>query len=160
VVTIELPALRDRKGDILPLATFFLGRYSTENGKQVDGFSEQARAVLLSYDWPGNVRELENVIERAVVLSDAREIEVRHLPASLVPERERQGVPPIPGSTIAELERYAILKTLEECGGSTSKAAMVLGISTRKIQYKLHEYGEPIPDGGGDRPALEEPESR
>ncbi len=161
VVTIELPPLRERKGDVLPLATFFLGRYANENGKHVEGFSEQARAVLMSYDWPGNVRELENVIERAVVLSDAREIAVRNLPASLVPERERQGPPPIPGSTIAELEKYAILKTLEECGGSTSKAAMVLGISTRKIQYKLHEYGEPIPDGAGaERTPLEEPESR
>ncbi len=157
VVTIELPPLRERKGDVLPLATFFLGRYANENGKHVEGFSEQARTVLMSYDWPGNVRELENVIERAVVLSDAREIAVRNLPASMVPERERQGPPPVPGSTIAELEKYAILKTLEECGGSTSKAAMVLGISTRKIQYKLHEYGEPIPDGTGtERAALEE----
>jgi DNA-binding NtrC family response regulator len=159
VVTIDLPPLRERKGDVLPLATFFLGRYSMENGKQVDGISEQARAVLVAYDWPGNVRELENVIERAVVLSDSREIEVRHLPQALVPERERQGPPPIPGSTIADLERYAILRTLEECGGSTSKAAMVLGISTRKIQYKLHEYGEPVPEGATEeRATLEEPE--
>jgi DNA-binding NtrC family response regulator len=145
VVAIELPPLRERKGDVLPLASFFLGRYAMENGKTIDGFSEGARAALTAYDWPGNVRELENVIERAAVLSDSREIEVRNLPPALVPERERQGPPPIPGSTIAELEKYAILKTLEECAGSTSKAAMVLGISTRKIQYKLHEYGEPIP---------------
>jgi DNA-binding NtrC family response regulator len=152
VVAIDLPPLRERKGDILPLASFFLGRYATENGKQVDGFSEQARSALTAYDWPGNVRELENVVERAVVLLDAhsREVALRHLPAALVPEHERQGPPPIPGSTIAELEKYAILKTLEECGGSTSKAAMVLGISTRKIQYKLHEYGEPVPASTGE----------
>jgi len=53
---------------------------------------------------------------------------------------------PIPGSTISALERYAILKTLEACGGSTSRAAMILGVSTRKIQYKLHEYGEVAPE--------------
>ena len=60
-----------------------------------------------------------------------------------MPQDERAGVPPIPGSTIQELERYAILKTLEACGGSTSKAAMLLGVSPRKIQYKLHEYAGP-----------------
>ena len=66
---------------------------------------------------------------------------MKHLPAPLVPQAEREGAPPVPGSTIHDLERYAILKTLEACGGSTSKAAMILGVSTRKIQYKLHEYG-------------------
>jgi DNA-binding NtrC family response regulator len=65
---------------------------------------------------------------------------VKHLPAAVVPVAEREGPPPVPGSTIADLERYAILKTLEVCGGSTSKAAMILGVSTRKIQYKVHEY--------------------
>jgi DNA-binding NtrC family response regulator len=60
----------------------------------------------------------------------------------VVPSADGDAVPPIPGSTIADLERYAILKTLEACGGSTSKAATVLGVSPRKIQYKLHEYGE------------------
>ena len=60
-------------------------------------------------------------------------------------------MPPIPGSTIQDLERYAILKTLESCGGSTSKAAMLLGTSTRKIQYKLHEYGATVADGRDGR---------
>ena len=90
--------------------------------------------------WIGNVRELENVIERAVVLCDGALIEVRHLPPSLAPVDTKDGPPPIPGSTIQDLEKYAILKTLEACGGSTSKAANILGVSPRKIQYKLHEY--------------------
>jgi len=90
-----------------------------------------------------SLRELENVIERAVVLCNEPRIETKHLPAAVVPQAERDGSPPIPGSTIHDLERYAILKTLEACGGSTSKAAMILGVSTRKIQYKLHEYGAP-----------------
>jgi len=139
VITIELPALRDRRGDIGPLASFFLGRYATENGRNIEGISEKALKVLSSYDWPGNVRELENVIERAVVLCDATQIDVRHLPAALAP-KQAEGPPPIPGSTIQDLERYAILRTLEACGGSTSKAASILGVSPRKIQYKLHEY--------------------
>ena len=70
-------------------------------------------------------------------------MEVKHLPPTVVPQAEREGAPPIPGSTIQDLERYAILRTLEACGGSTSKAALILGVSTRKIQYKLHEYGAP-----------------
>jgi DNA-binding NtrC family response regulator len=140
VIAVELPPLRERRQDIGPLASFFLGRYAKENGRNIEGISEQALKVLTSYDWPGNVRELENVIERAVVLCDAVQVDVRHLPPSLVPAEQRDAAPPIPGSTIQDLERYAILKTLEACGGSTSKAASILGVSPRKIQYKLHEY--------------------
>jgi DNA-binding NtrC family response regulator len=143
VVAVELPPLRDRKGDVPALASFFLRRYASENGRAIEGFSDDAVARLSAYAWPGNVRELENVIERAVVLCNESRIEVKHLPATLVPQAEREGTPPIPGSTIQDLEKYAILKTLEACGGSTSKAAMILGVSTRKIQYKLHEYGAP-----------------
>src|SRR5450432_4245073 len=147
VVAIELPPLRDRKADVPALASFFLRRYAAENGRTIDEISDEALGRLVSYAWPGNVRELENVIERAVVLCDGNKIEAKHLPTTLTPETERSGAPPIPGSTIAELEKYAILKTLEQCGGSTSKAAMLLGISTRKIQYKLHEYGSPFSTG-------------
>ncbi|WP_394831986.1 sigma-54 dependent transcriptional regulator [Pendulispora rubella] len=141
VVTINLPPLRDRRSDIPALASFFLRRYAAENGRNIEGISDEALERLASYAWPGNVRELENAVERAVVLCEGTQIEARHLPPTLVPQTQREGAPPIPGSTIADLERYAILKTLEACGGSTSKAAMLLGVSTRKIQYKLHEYG-------------------
>src|SRR5580704_6172755 len=152
VVAVELPPLRERKGDVAALASFFLRRYAAENGRKIEGFSDDALARLTAYGWPGNVRELENVIERAVVLCNEPRIEVKHLPPSVVPQAEREGAPPVPGSTIQDLERYAILKTLEACGGSTSKAAMILGVSTRKIQYKLHEYG-----GEGGAPAPEPP---
>jgi DNA-binding NtrC family response regulator len=145
VVTIELPALRDRRGDIPVLASFFLRRYAAENGKTLDTLTDDALETLLEYDWPGNVRELENVVERAVVLCDGPRIDKKHLPPAVVPSEQRDGLPPIPGSTIADLERYAILKTLEACSGSTSKAATVLGVSPRKIQYKLHEYAQPGP---------------
>ncbi len=141
VVAVELPALRERKADIGPLAAFFLKRYAVENGRSIDQFSDEALDRLFRYRWPGNVRELENVVERAVVLCDSARIEVRHLPAALAPEQAQvAALPQIPGATLAELERFAIMRTLEACGGSTSRAAMVLGISSRKIQYKLHEY--------------------
>lgn len=140
VVTLELPPLRQRASDIADLAAFFLGRYSEENGKRIEGFTDEALAALNTHAWPGNVRELENVIERAVVLCDTARIELRHLPTALDGAASQVSAPPIPGSTIYDLERFAILKTLEACKGSTSKAASILGISPRKIQYKLHEY--------------------
>jgi DNA-binding NtrC family response regulator len=139
VVNIDTPPLRERRSDIPVLAKFFLDRYAKDNGKPVEALSTQALELLVAYDWPGNVRELENAIERAVVLATGAEIDVRHLPANVRPV-SATGVPPIPGSTMAQLERYAILETLKAAGGSTSKAAEMLGISTRTIQYRLHEY--------------------
>ena len=99
------------------------------------------------YPWPGNVRELENAIERAVVLAASPTLGPLHFPTlrTVAPERSasaegaRGGVR-IPGSTLAELEREAILRTLEAVEGSTSRAATILDISPRKIQYKLKEY--------------------
>ena len=140
VVAVELPPLRERRGDIPALASFFLRRYAAENGKTIGTFADDALRTLVEYRWPGNVRELASVVERAVVVAKVARIEKQDLPPSLVPSAERDGYPTIPGCSIADLERYAILKTLEACGGSTSKAATVLGVSPRKIQYKLHEY--------------------
>ncbi|HMA95593.1 MAG TPA: helix-turn-helix domain-containing protein, partial [Polyangiaceae bacterium] len=140
VINVSLPSLRDRRSDIPALAMHFLARFAKENGKTVDRISEAALSRLVSYAWPGNVRELENVIERAVVLADEGSIEPSHLPPEVVPSPST-GVPRIPGASMTDIERYAILTTLEAQGGSTSKAADVLGISVRKIQYKLQEYG-------------------
>jgi DNA-binding NtrC family response regulator len=142
VVPVELPPLRERRRDVPLLASFFLKKYADENGRTIDTISDEALEAFAGYAWPGNVRELENVIERAVVLCDAHVIEKRHLPAQLGggDASDAPGPPPVPGTSIYDLERWAILKTLEACGGSTSKAAMILGISTRKVQYKLHEY--------------------
>ncbi|MDI1446680.1 sigma-54 dependent transcriptional regulator [Polyangium sp. 6x1] len=154
VVTLEIPPLRQRASDIPELAAFFLGRYAEENGKRIEGFTDDALAALAAYNWPGNVRELENAVERAVVLCDSPRVERRHLPASLDVGGGEGAIPPIPGSTIYDLEKYAILRTLEACKGSTSKAATILGISPRKIQYKLHEYTSTVPgarrEGGED----------
>jgi len=142
VVALEMPALRERRSDIPALARFFLDRYSKDNGKTIESITPDAMELLVSYDWPGNVRELENAIERAVVLAPGGILEARQLPPSIRPSAMPAGAPAIPGSTMADLERYAILETLKSTGGSTSKAAEILGISTRTIQYRLHEYNE------------------
>jgi DNA-binding NtrC family response regulator len=140
VINVALPALRERSSDIPALAQHFLRRFARENAKTVDHISDAALARLVAYCWPGNVRELENVMERAVVLADGPVVDLAHLPPEVQPA-VRGAEPVIPGSTMAELERYAILTTLEAQRGSTSRAAEVLGISVRKIQYKLQEYG-------------------
>jgi DNA-binding NtrC family response regulator len=119
---------------------FFLDRYAKMNGKTIEGCSPEALEMLMNYSWPGNVRELENAIERAVVLSQGGSIEARQLPAAIKPMAAPSGLPAIPGATMAEIERYTILETLKATGGSTSRAAEILGISPRTIQYRLHDY--------------------
>jgi two-component system NtrC family response regulator/two-component system response regulator HydG len=119
---------------------YFLKRYAAENQKAVRTISDEALTLIASYPWPGNVRELENVVERAVVLTDGERIEVQQLPPELGLATRRSGPPPIPGATMDELERHAILTTMESVGGATGRAAEILGISVRKIQYKLQEY--------------------
>ena len=139
VVHIDMPPLRVRDTDVLLLANHFLRKFAKENMKRVDGFSDRARAKIVAHRWPGNVRELENAIERAVVLCDGGHIEEEHLPIDVAPVAK--GAVRIPGSTMAEIERYAILATLEATNGSTTRAAEMLDISVRTIQYRLHEYG-------------------
>ena len=139
VVSIEMPPLRVRPGDVLLLAEHFLRRYARENGKEIRGLAPNAVAKLAEYTWPGNVRELENVVERAVVMCDSEQVKAEHLPATLS-STAHAGVR-IPGSTFAEIEKHAILTTLEAVAWSTTRAARMLDISVRTIQYRLHEYG-------------------
>jgi DNA-binding NtrC family response regulator len=145
IVHLELPPLRERRDDLRPLAEALLHRMARRHARCIDGFSAEALELLRRHPWPGNVRELENAIEHAVVMSDDRRIRAEHLaPVLAGHDGHGQHDEPltIPGATLAEIERFAILRTLEAVGGSTSRAARVLGISTRKIQYRLREYRE------------------
>jgi two-component system response regulator HydG len=134
-----MPPLRLRGSDVLVLANAFLRRFAEDNKKPVEELSEEARTKVLAHRWPGNVRELENAIERAVVLCEGSRIEADDLPFEAA--QPMKGPVRVPGSTMAEVERWAILATLEATGGSTAKAAELLDISVRTIQYRLHEYG-------------------
>jgi two-component system response regulator HydG len=144
VVHIEMPPLRLRGADVAALADHFLREFTLENHKIIEGFTTAARAKMLAFRWPGNVRALENAIERAVVLAEGVLIDEGDLPFEANPEA--LGSLRIPGSTMAEIERYAITKTLEATEGSTAKAAEILDISVRTIQYRLHEYGAAKPN--------------
>jgi DNA-binding NtrC family response regulator len=140
VVQIDVPPLRVRKSDIPTLAHHFLRRFGAENGREIRGFSDEALKSLLCYPWPGNVRELENAIERAVVMCPEGLIGSEYLPARTGNAAVEMGIL-VPGITLDELERMAILQALESSSGSTAKAAEMLGISRRKIQYRLKEWG-------------------
>ena len=143
VIDIQLPPLRARRDDIPLLVNHFVAQYARENNTEIDRVTPDAMGHLRSYDWPGNVRELENVIERAVVLATGPEIGVEQLPGGFGEAPFDKDVDiRIPGSTLEDIERYALLNTYESTGGSTSKTADILDISVRKVQYKLKEYRE------------------
>jgi DNA-binding NtrC family response regulator len=155
VVAVTLPPLRSRKEDIPALVSHFIQKFDRAYEKSVRGLVPGTLNALLRYDWPGNVRELENVIERAVVLAEGSDLTSDALPPSLSGPRPTTptGDRFVPGASWRELEREAILKTLEMVGGSTTQAAAILGISARKIQYRLKEYasaGHHPPRRGGD----------
>jgi two-component system NtrC family response regulator/two-component system response regulator HydG len=142
VIQIAIPPLRERGNDIALLAHHFLHKYAEANGKDVRGLSDAALVMLMRHTWPGNVRELENAMERAVVLADTPTLSEVHFPTLPRPTSDRATIPHarVPGSTLHDLEREAILRTLEAVDRRTSSAAAMLGISPRKIQYKLKEY--------------------
>jgi len=141
VVVLDVPPVRARPSDIPLLADHFLRLYADENSKRVHGFTPRARQALLEYPWPGNVRELQHAIEQAVVLCEKDLISTEDL-AIGPPDREVEPLSLlVPGVTLAEVERYTIMRTLEAVNGSPTKAAKILGVSKRTIQYRLQEWG-------------------
>ena len=170
VVNLRLPPLRDRPGDIVALAQFFVKKYAAANGMAEKPLSAEARRRLAGHRWPGNVRELENAIHRAVLLSAGEEIteDAIRLPdgqplapldagartaqaASFAAEAVQRS---FVGQTVAEMEQQLIIDTLEHCAGNRTHAANILGISIRTLRNKLKEYSEagvsvPAPQGAG-----------
>jgi len=145
VINLELPPLRDRREDIGLLTDSFLVKYAAKNKKDIKGFSAQSARILNNYDWPGNVRELENAVERAVVMARNEFVEPDNLPSNISQslKKVRKDTFRIPsGTTMKEIEKKVILDALQTTHGSKSKAAKMLGISTRKIEYKIKEWSE------------------
>lgn len=145
VVTLDLPPLRGRIEDIPLLTAFFLERYSKKNNKQIKGLTPSAMDFLLKHAWPGNVRELENVIERAVVLLVGEYISERELPAALLNNAQAAGeqaaaTASLAGLSLDDVEKRAILETLEACGNNKSETARRLGVTRKTLHAKLVRY--------------------
>ena len=157
VFTIFVPPLRDRPGDILPLAGRFARGFAAELGHSVPHFTAEGRAALESYTWPGNVRELRNAVERAVVLTPDGAIGLDALPEAVRARAPRQGqglttsrveldghVP----TQLMQIERAAVVAALDACGGNQTQAARRLGMSRRSLIYKMERFGLKAPPKG------------
>ena len=149
VVTIHLPALRQRAEDISALAYHFLRRYSQEHGKPVVGISEDAMMLLRAYTWPGNIRELENTIERAVALSNQALLTSEDLPAEMRDRSTPEANPDGPSEawkgfddlpTLEEVKKRYILHVLDSTQGNISRAAEILAIDRRSLYRMLERY--------------------
>jgi two-component system, NtrC family, response regulator AtoC len=153
VVTIHLPALRDRRSDIPMLVHHFLDRYAPGENLQV---TPAAMKSLLQYDWPGNIRELENCVARAVTLGDRRVIDVGDLPpairsdqtspAQLSPKESAS----LSTTALAEMERMTILRVFEQVNGDKALAGKMLGISRATLYRKLKRYNIPVKSASHD----------
>jgi DNA-binding NtrC family response regulator len=157
--TVDVPPLRERPEDIDMLARHFLGRFSRQYNRPSSGFTPDAFEALLRHAWPGNVRELEHAIERAVIVATRDEITIDDLPEAVrPPDPERKPDPAFGPSflTLAEIERMAILGTLEHTRGNKRAAAAILGLHRPTLYSKLRKYGLfdfPQPTAGATPPA-------
>ncbi len=146
VFPIKLPPLRERKEDIPLLAQYFLERYASREGKEINAFSYDTLEMMMAYHWPGNIRELENAVERAVILASTKEIVVNDLPPNVRVMGERKVVDTSKtlNTWIEKLEEEALRKALLECEGNVSLTARKLGIGRATIYRKAKKYGLPI----------------
>ncbi|MGB9839883.1 sigma-54-dependent transcriptional regulator [Thermovenabulum sp.] len=145
VAYFKIPPLRERKEDILPISEHFLKIFNAQFNKNIKGFTERAKEILLNYHWPGNVRELRNIIERAVILTKGEYITEKELPLEV---RDNFEIKVLNDSgelnimPLEELEKYHIKLALEKTGGNVSKAAKLLGISRFALQRRIKKYFE------------------
>ena len=145
VVHIAVPPLRERRDDIPLLLNAFLKEYAKENGKNVTGIDNRARALLYKYDWPGNIRELRNCIESAVVMCGGNEITPEDLPPTVSASIAAPSITIPVGTTLDDAEKAIICENLAANKGNKSKTADILGIGRKTLHRKLQEYG--IGDG-------------
>jgi two-component system NtrC family response regulator len=142
VFQIEVPALRDRPGDILPLARLFLRKYARLYGRPARRFHPEVPHLLREYGWPGNVRELENVVERGVIVCQGGEVEPEHLPLQqILREEDLVARATRTRMSLADLEAAYIRQVLRLTAGNKSEAARILGIHRKTLLEKRKRYG-------------------
>ena len=143
VIEIRIPPLRERRDDIPILAEHFLRKLGPELNKEIAGIAESALQTLLDYNWPGNVRELENALERAIITCRGSELTEENL-AFLQAQQRGAGTWPVPPrTTLEELERQAIVATIDRTSGNIKEAASVLGIDRSTLYEKIKRYRIP-----------------
>ena len=143
VVGIEIPPLRDRREDIPLLLDHFVAHFARENGKRIEGMTQEARALLLHHSYPGNVRELANLVERAVVVARGARITGDDLPLGGESDAPSAAAPDTLRGAVQALEQQMIAAALEVAEGNQSQAARSLGLSERMLRYKLKAMGRP-----------------
>ena len=136
-ISVHLPPLRERREDILPLATAFLKRFDAQAARNISGFTSEASEALRSFDWPGNVRQLQNEIQRAVLMSEGNMIDERDL--SIAAAASATATPDL--SLMEAMERNAILQMLKDTGGNKLETAKRLGIGRQTLYNKIKTYG-------------------
>jgi len=145
VIRLNLPPLRERGNDIATLADFFVRKYSSSADIPLKGISKQALKILMNYSWPGNVRQLESLIERGVLMAESDYIQPEDLPAEVHEEISHGGQLPFElppeGISIEGLERDIIIKAMDRTGWVIAKAAPLLGMSYKTLQYRLEKFG-------------------
>lgn len=137
-VEIELPPLRERREDILPLATRFLENYKQKYGRELDGFARDATQALLNYAWPGNVRELSHVVERAVLVGNDAQVQAKDL---MLTRRTEAGGSNLDQLTLDDAEQLLIRNALDRCDGNVQAAAEQLGLSRSAMYRRMEKYG-------------------
>jgi DNA-binding NtrC family response regulator len=144
VIPITIPPLRERRDDIPPLVDFFVNRHAHAAGVRIKGMTAEARRLVMDYAWPGNVRQLDSAIERAILLAETDRLDVEDLPVEIRQAGEPQSsfafkLPP-EGISFEELERSLIIQAMEQSGWNITRAAKLLGLSFRTLQYRLEKF--------------------
>jgi two-component system response regulator HydG len=146
VISLDIPPLRKRRDDIVLLAQHFLKDFAAKNRKQIKGFTPKAIDRLIQYDWPGNVRELMNAVERGVVLArmehlDDEDLAIIQTPLDQTAESTTVLDDMNYNTTLEDMEKTAVIKTLKASDGNKSEAARRLGITRKTLHKKLKKYG-------------------
>lgn len=146
----HVPPLREKKEDILPLTDYFIEKFNRKLDREIKHIDSKVQEVFVRYDWPGNIRELENLIERLVLMARGDTITIEDVPAELKLAASASQVPrpdslekpfkDVMKSHMEEVEKEAIVRFLEECGGNVTKAAQRLGLSRKGLQLKMIKY--------------------
>ena len=141
VMPVQLPPVRERRGDVPLLTAYYIDRFNREFRKRVRGLTPAAAKVVEQYQWPGNVRELRNAIERAMLLVDREWLEPEDFTTLTRSVTSAQFKLPAEGVNLEELERQLLIQALERAGGNQTQAAQLLGINRYQVRYRIEKFG-------------------